>query len=604
MSNRGVGIVIGTKEATPFEFWFQVHDREIVKVDDIVIVENKKEEGNQTITIKFYGIVVNIIKGFEGVEFHSWNSKTAEGVIPYVLYHLAHVKITRIIPDNYDIPPDPGSEVTLITNQEETNIATNMDKKQNLVPAGILRNGSIAYINWDFISGKNGAHISISGISGIATKTSYALFLIHSILYSQKLKVNKHNLRFIVFSVKGEDLLHIDKRNTEFSAERNLENYYRIMEIELTPFKEEDTNFYLPLKEYNEKTNEFKPYTHERIDNYQSENSNTKIYCWSIEDFLKEELVKYMFDPEDREDDNFIFILNHFSRNLREHARIGNSSKSYFEIRSNNLTFEIDSLYSNQKITLQDLEKKDIKTSLSALLEFVVSYHNIEEGLRELYRIFIPEKAPQQSVNKFIRRFLVSAKEINSLITRNQTKRIEWQEKKVSVVSISDKFLSFRAQRFVVGSLLSEIYYKKQETPYTVFIMIDELNKYAPSTGYSPIKEILLDISERGRSLGIILIGAQQMLSQVDPRIIVNSSIKINGRLDPGEAENKFYNYLPREYKEKSKNISSGTMIIHQPDISVPLVVQFPKPPYATRKEEAELTQNLSLSQYIGINSE
>ena len=30
--------------------------------------------------------------------------------------------------------------------------------------------------------------------------------------------------------------------------------------------------------------------------------------------------------------------------------------------------------------------------------------------------------------------------------------------------------------------------------------MIDELNKYAPREGNSPIKEVLLDIAERGRS--------------------------------------------------------------------------------------------------------
>ena len=35
------------------------------------------------------------------------------------------------------------------------------------------------------------------------------------------------------------------------------------------------------------------------------------------------------------------------------------------------------------------------------------------------------------------------------------------------------------------------------------FVVLDELNKYAPRDGTSPIKEILLDVAERGRSLGI-----------------------------------------------------------------------------------------------------
>ena len=41
------------------------------------------------------------------------------------------------------------------------------------------------------------------------------------------------------------------------------------------------------------------------------------------------------------------------------------------------------------------------------------------------------------------------------------------------------------------------------------FVVLDELNKYAPREGRGPIKEVLLDIAERGRSLGVVLIGAQ-----------------------------------------------------------------------------------------------
>ena len=66
------------------------------------------------------------------------------------------------------------------------------------------------------------------------------------------------------------------------------------------------------------------------------------------------------------------------------------------------------------------------------------------------------------------------------------------------------------------------------------FVVLDELNKYAPREGSSPIKEILLDVAERGRSLGIILIGAQQTASEVERRIVANSAIRVVGRLDSG----------------------------------------------------------------------
>jgi DNA helicase HerA-like ATPase len=55
---------------------------------------------------------------------------------------------------------------------------------------------------------------------------------------------------------------------------------------------------------------------------------------------------------------------------------------------------------------------------------------------------------------------------------------------------------------------------------------------------------VLLDIAER-RSLGIILIGAQQTASEVERRIVANSSIKVVGRLDPAEAGRPEYGFLP-----------------------------------------------------------
>jgi len=72
--------------------------------------------------------------------------------------------------------------------------------------------------------------------------------------------------------------------------------------------------------------------------------------------------------------------------------------------------------------------------------------------------------------------------------------------------------LTERAQRFVVGVLLTaETARKEAAGPGSLlFTMLDELNKYAPREGSSPIKDVLLDSAERGRSLGIILIGAQQ----------------------------------------------------------------------------------------------
>src|SRR5580658_10152544 len=119
-----------------------------------------------------------------------------------------------------------------------------------------------------------------------------------------------------------------------------------------------------------------------------------------------------------------------------------------------------------------------------------------------------------------------------------------------------------------------------------MFVMLDELNKYAPREGDSPIKQILLDLAERGRSLGVILIGAQQTASEVERRILSNCAIRVAGRLDAAEAQRPEYGYLPPAQRQRATLAKPGTMFIAQPDIPVPLAVDFPFPAWATRPSE------------------
>jgi DNA helicase HerA-like ATPase len=127
-----------------------------------------------------------------------------------------------------------------------------------------------------------------------------------------------------------------------------------------------------------------------------------------------------------------------------------------------------------------------------------------------------------------------------------------------------------------------------------LFTMLDELNKYAPREGESPIKALLLDIAERGRSLGIILIGAQQTASEVERRIISNSAIKVVGRLDAAEASRSEYGFLPTGQRMRATIAKPGAMFVNQPAIPVPLAVEFPFPAWATRLSEVDDAQSPS----------
>jgi uncharacterized protein len=117
-------------------------------------------------------------------------------------------------------------------------------------------------------------------------------------------------------------------------------------------------------------------------------------------------------------------------------------------------------------------------------------------------------------------------------------------------------------------------------------VVLDELNKYAPKEGSSPIKEILVDIAARGRSLGVLLIGAQQSASEVEPAIIRNAALKVVGRLDAGEAGE--YKFLSVELRERASRFLPGTMVLDQPLIPAPIPIHFPFPGFATNVSEGQ----------------
>jgi DNA helicase HerA-like ATPase len=104
------------------------------------------------------------------------------------------------------------------------------------------------------------------------------------------------------------------------------------------------------------------------------------------------------------------------------------------------------------------------------------------------------------------------------------------------------------------------------------------------------LKDLLVDIAERGRSLGVLLIGAQQAASAVAPAIIRNAAVKVVGRLDAGESAE--YRFLSAELRERAARFLPGTMVLDQPLIPAPLPMRFPFPAFATSVEEGRRTDD------------
>jgi len=195
----------------------------------------------------------------------------------------------------------------------------------------------------------------------------------------------------------------------------------------------------------------------------------------------------------------------------------------------------------------------------------------------------------------FIRRLRGAAKHLRRLVRGDLPSR-SFERARLDIMNSDSRLLVVDihqlaplGQMFTVGVLLREIFSLKETgMKGQLFVVLDELNKYAPAEGDSPIKDVLLDIAERGRSMGVILIGAQQTASEVERRVVGNSAIRVIGRLDAAEAERSEYRFLPASFRARSTILAPGTMIVHQPDVPTPLMLTFPFPSWATRKREVE----------------
>jgi DNA helicase HerA-like ATPase len=225
-------------------------------------------------------------------------------------------------------------------------------------------------------------------------------------------------------------------------------------------------------------------------------------------------------------------------------------------------------------------------TNFEELVEFIEARVLDEDGIGP----WAGRAIGAGTVNAFVRRLHGAIRHMTSLIRSDVANphehRVQFDDQ-VTVVDIHN--LNDRAKRFVVGVILRKAFDDKERSGTArplQFVVLDELNKYAPREGSSPIKEILLDVAERGRSLGIILIGAQQTASEVERRIIANSAIRVVGRLDPAEAGRAEYGFLPEAQRRRATIAKPGTMFVSQPEIPVPLTVEFPFPAWATRPSE------------------
>ncbi|MCL4539144.1 MAG: ATP-binding protein, partial [Bacteroidetes bacterium] len=145
-------------------------------------------------------------------------------------------------------------------------------------------------------------------------------------------------------------------------------------------------------------------------------------------------------------------------------------------------------------------------------------------------------------------------------------------------------------QAFVFGDAVRTIYNLKLgeyeesgvEPPSRIVVFIDELNKYAskdvPKT--SPILREILDVTERGRSLGVVLFAAEQFRSAIHDRVTGNCATHAYGRTNSIETSMRDYGSLPNTYKNILTRLEQGDYLVQNPIFRSLLKIKFPKPIY------------------------
>ena len=546
MVTSPVGLVIGIDDATPLEFWVAVAPGHTLQLDDVVAVDRALPDGER---LSVFGVVSQVRARHEGARFQSDVFLISDGLLPADVSEAALIQPTRFEPEIL-LPPLPGAPVRLATD-DERDIALSFDGVERKLPAGLSRSNEPVFLDLDFIDGTKGAHVNISGISGVATKTSYATFLLYSMFNSGVLGAEAANTKALIFNVKGEDLLFLDHHNAALDADRA--ERYEAMGLTPSPFR--DVGILAPPRRGDPNAT---PATGAR-------HLGVSPFYWTIADFCRQALLPFLFADAEDERQQYTIVVQAVTAQLAK---------------------------------LDDVGDGAVRIDGRAIRTFGELVDAIEEKL-------LPEDpdehADQQwtgravgtgTISAFVRRLASARRHVEHLIRADiagaDQHKLNLHNHQVTVVDIHG--LHDRAKRFVVGVVLRQAFDEKEASGVAKplqLVVLDELNKYAPRDSSSPIKEILLDVAERGRSLGIILIGAQQTASEVERRVVANSAIRVVGRLDPAEARRDEYGFLPPVQRQRATILKPGSMYLAQPRLPVPLLVEFPFPAWATRSAEA-----------------
>ncbi len=585
-----IGLVDGSTDSDSRRFFLVLEADALVQLDELVTVTTPLPGGEQ---VTHYGIVTEITSRLEGADFPSDTTRFADRTLPAEHVRRAEVRVLRVVPELF-VSPHAGTPAHRAHGDHRKRALFEDEMTRGMLPVGLDTGGAPVHADMRFVDGRAGGHVSISGISGVATKTSYALFLLYQLLETKRGmellggRAGRESVRALVFNTKGEDLLHVDRPNSEFDAKPDARRQWSELGVEEPgPFK--SVRLYAPRQ--TESVGTAVPAVKSR------DTGDVNAYGWTPEQFVREQLLQFCFTSADERSTQVGFVEQQFRiQLLRQLRRLQGDETGAIVIAeaiAPDIGFNPDRLAMREPPEAAAGEGHVIR-DFGDFVDFAESLASRDD--EEAARWFGRTQAGTRQA--FLRRVLRLRRHVGPLVACGLAP-VSDENAKLHVVDIST--LHDDAQRFVVGALLDRVWREKQGTGRLPlrFVVLDELNKYAPAAGYSPLKDLLVDIAERGRSLGVLLIGAQQAASAVAQALPRNASLKVAGRLDAGESD--AYRFLTPSMRERASRFMPGTMVVSQPIVPEPVPVRFPFPPFATNPDEAQADKEAEERRVGGI---
>lgn len=406
-------------------------------------------------------------------------------------------------------------------------------------------------INDKFLIGPDGAHLNVSGISGLACKTSYTMFLLNALqqkyikVYEQDVvdEVDKpRKITYLIFNVKGRDLLTLDIPNDKLDNE-NKRIYEEELGLKPTPFRQ--VSYYYPYGEKKERQ-----YTQSNADRDDmarqfNDDKNAKRYFYNFESCRDK--LQYLFANEPDSSGTLESIIGHIIDCNPPFTEQVQSWAEFYTILDNGI------------------KTKSLGSDAISLASW-----------KKFARI----------VRKFKSEALFSDKgyDINDTSDLVEDIFVHLHHNDVKVIDIAQ--LDPAIQGFVFGDVIQQVVdrmsAKDSDSPDQIVIFVDELNKYASTDvpKSSPILRHLLDVAERGRALGIILFSVEQFRSAIHDRVKGNCANSAYGRTNFVEVTKPDYTFFGNIYKNMMTRLSPGDYIINNPALRSLVKIKFPYPTF------------------------